>query len=512
MAQAAGIDISDDLLSAVLVSGTGRDAQVIACAEHFFSPAADADLTEALALLMEKLGSSKADACAVGISLSCLSLRNLTLPFTDEKKVRQVLSFELEEQLLQPAEELSIATSLAAADAAGTSLIAAAAEKGLLLYQLEACRSSGLEPDSINPAVHVLADRLCRTTHTGDTFLLLHGDLGGMQLVLVWQGEIIFMRRLAWPDDVFTQNLFACQEDGGFRMTEPEAAAAAVSSICAQIRRSLEYFAFHNRKETVKPEYFVLTGPALLFPDFLATMAAALDLPGRTCDLVRDGAANLSKAAGARWQAALHDKALALALQQGGSRSKESGLNFRQGELAPPSYLFRSKKQLAVAATAAGLILLLGCGWLIGSKQQLEQQYAVLEDEMEQVFEESFPGIKPGAAGPYIRMKTEIRSTASSAAAMPIFAEDKRILSVLADISARIPASVPLKVKQLVIDQNSVLIKGSTNGYNSVDTMQLLLSKSDRYAEAKIDSSVKGKNNEGILFNMKLLLKTESGS
>ncbi len=512
MAQlAAGIDIGDDLLSAVLVSGTGRDAQILSCAQHFFSRAAEVDLAQELPLLIDKLGSSKADHCAVGISLSCLSLRNLTLPFTDEKKVRQVLPFELEEQLLQPAEELIITTALAAADADGTNLIAAAAEKGLLLHQLAAFRSIGLEPDSISPAVHALADRLCRTKHTGDKFLLLHGDLSGIQLVLVWQGEIIFMRRLAWSDDVFTHALFVYQEDGRLSMTEPEAAEAAVRSICAQILRSLEYFAFHNSKETVRTDYFVLTGPAQTCPHLLAKIEAALELPGRTCDLVRDGAASLSKTAAVTWQAALHDKALALALQQKGRLGKENGLNFRQGELAPARHLFRSKKQLAAVAGAAGLALLLGCGWLITDQQRLKKQQADLAGRMEQVFKESFRGIQMGP-DPYVHMKSRLKGMDSSAGAMPLFAEEKRILSILADISDRIPASIQLQVKQLVIDQNSVIIKGSTDAFNNVNTMQSLLSKSGRYAEAKNASAVKGKQDEGILFNIRLQLKTESGS
>ena len=508
---AAGIDIGDDLLSAVLVSGTGRDAQVLSCAQHFLNRATEVDLAQELALLIDKLGSSKADRCAVGISLSCLSLRNLPLPFTDEKKIRQVLPFELEEQLLQPAEEQIIATALAAADADGTRLIAAAAGKDLLLNQLTACRSTGLEPDSISPAVHALADRLCRTKHTGDNFLLLHGDLSAVQLVLAWQGEIIFMRRIAWPDDVFTHALFIYQEDGSLRMTESEAAERAVRSICAQILRSLEYFAFQNSKEEVRPDYFVLTGPAQICPHLLAKMEAALELPGRTCDLVRDGAAVLSKTAAVTWQAALHDKALALALQQTGRRGKENGLNFRQGELAPAHHLFRSKKQLAAAAGAVGLALLIGCVWLITNQQQLKRQQADLSGKMEQIFIASFPGIKPGP-DPYVHMKSRLKGVGGSAAAMPLFAEEKRVLSILADISARIPTSIQLQVKQLVIDQNSVIIKGSTDAFNNVNTMQSLLSKSGRYAEAKIASAVKGKQDEGILFDIRLQLKTESGS
>ncbi len=506
---AVGIDIGDDLLSAVLVSGAGRDAQVLACAQHFCSQ--HADLAEELPQLVEKLGNSKADHCVVGISLSCLSLRNLSLPFTDEKKIRQVLPFELEEQLLLSVDEQIIATTLAPADVAGTILLAAAAEKELLKQQVEAFHTAGLEPDSISPTLYTLADRLCRTKHTGDNFLLLHGDLSAVQLVLAWQGEIVFMRRLAWPDTVFTQTLFAYQQNGALGITETEEVDDAVHSISVLILRSLEYFAAHNNKEAATPDYFVLTGPAQLCPNLLQKMEAALGLPGRTCDLLRDGAATLSKSVVGDWQAALHDKALALALQTTGRRGKESGLNFRQGELALSHHLLHSKKQLTAVAATAGLVLLLGLAWLFNTNRQLEKQSNNLAVSMERIFQESFPGIKPGP-DPFAHMKSRLKSADGSTATIPLFAEEKRILTILSDISARIPASIQLRVSQLVIDQNSVIVKGNTDAFNNVNRMQSLLSKSGRYVEAKIASAVKGKKDEGILFDIRLQLRTESGS
>ncbi|MGR0480027.1 MAG: type II secretion system protein GspL [Candidatus Electronema sp. V4] len=507
-----GINIGDELLSAVLVSGTGREARVTACASAPLSASGGPDaLAEGLGLLRERLGAlAKADRCVVGLSLSCLSLRNLSLPFSEEKKIRQILPFELEEQLLLPVDEQIVATVFAAKEGDGTVLLAAAAAKNMLRERLRLLQAASFEPDSICPAAYALADRLCRTDHAGGSFLLLHSEPGAVQLAQARQGEILFLRRLCWPDSVFTQGLFRLEEDG-IVLPDPAAAAEAVRNICETARRSLDYFTLHSGQQHAGPEYFVLSGLLQHSPGLFGQIEQELHLPGRLSDLVRDGAAALAPAAAGQWRAAVHDPALALALHQTGRRSRETGLEFRQGEFAPAGHLLRSKQELTALGIAAGLLLLVGGGWLAVSQHQLQQQHDSLTGKMEQIFAESFPGVRPGA-DPLMHMRSRRKSMDSSPAALPVFTEEKRVLATLADISARIPASIQLQVDRLQIDQQSVSIRGATDAFNNVNTMQSLLAKSSRYAEVKIVSAAKGKEDEGILFEIRMTLRAEAGS
>jgi general secretion pathway protein L len=504
----AGIDIGDDLLTGVVVAGAGRDAQVTACASLFRHQGGNR-LAEELPQLMELLGLSQPPGrCAVGLSLSVLGLHNISLPFTDEKKLRQVLPFELEEQLLLPMEAQVIATALISGGEDKTALLAAAVEKNTLRQLLDILRSCGLEPERICPALHALADRLCRTEHTGSNFLLLHGEVSAVQMALVRQGEILFMRRLAWPDEVFTHAVFRYdKEDGGVSAAEPEAAAQAVSSLCDFIQRSLDYFALQSGMAAVRPEHFVLSGPMLLCPGFRELLETGLGLPGRTCDLTRDGAAS---AAALGWRSPAHDGALALALQAG-RRAKESCLDFRQGEFAPPRRLLGSRKQLIALGAAAGLLLLAGFGWLAVDSRMRQKQHDSLSATMNKLFQESFPGVKPGP-DPLMHMRSLRKGIGTSAEVMPIFTDEKRALFVLADISARIPSSIQLQVDRFVLDQNSVSVKGTTDAFNNVNTMQSLLSKSRRYTEVRIVSAAKGKADEGIQFELRLQLRAGGGS
>ncbi len=69
-----------------------------------------------------------------------------------------------------------------------------------------------------------------------------------------------------------------------------------------------------------------------------------------------------------------------------------------------------------------------------------------------------------------------------------------------------------VQVDRLVLDREAVSIRGATDAFNNVNSMQSLLSKSGRYAEVKIVSAAKGKQDEGILFEIRLQLKTEADS
>ncbi len=473
-------------------------------------PLSAVDQEAGLRLLLEQLGLEKSVRCVTGLSLSFLSLRNLSLPFAEEKKIRQILSFELEEQLLQSVEEQVIATVSTSGRSGGTALLAAAAEKSQLRSILETFQNAELEPDKICPAVYVLADRLCRTDHAGGTFLLLHGEISSVQMAAVRQGEIVFMRRLAWPDVVFTQAVF--QYDGSsISIADPAAAEEAMHSLYGLVQQSLDYFALQSGTERITPEYFVLSGLMQTCPGFREMLESGLEISSRLCDLVRDGAASLTPQAAGQWQAAVYDKALALALHQAGRRDREAGLDFRQGEFAPAHRLLRSKRQIVALAGGAALLLLACCGWLFVEYRQLEKKQSQFAVKMEKVFQESFPGVKAGP-DPLMHMRSRRKSMAASPAAMSIFGDEKRVLVILADISARIPASLQVQVDRLVIDQNMVSLRGTTDAFNNVNSMQSLLSKSSRYAEVKIVSATKGKQDEGILFEIRLQLRTEAES
>jgi general secretion pathway protein L len=265
----------------------------------------------------------------------------------------------------------------------------------------------------------------------------------------------------------------------------------------------MEYFNL-QRRITLQPDYVVLSGPMLLGRGFLEKMESEIGLPCRRCDIARSGAATLSADIAGSWLPALYDTPLVLALRAG-NKKKNIVFNFRRDEFARPHQLLRSKKQLAGVALTAGFLFLLVFGYLFMDYKSLQEKHDGLSAKMERVFRKSFPGTDPGR-DPLMHMRSKLKEMDTVTVSMPVFSQEKRILVILADISARIPGSIDLHVTRLIIDRDSVKIKGTTDAFNNVNTIKDMLIRSDKYAEVNIVSAAKGKKKEGIRFEIRLRL------
>ncbi|MCI5138831.1 MAG: hypothetical protein D3922_10535 [Candidatus Electrothrix sp. AR1] len=186
-----GIDISDDLLSGVAVAGNGKEAKAVSCA--FYRLDQDNELVEQLPLLLEELQWPQNGHCDIGLSLSELSLRNITLPFADNKKIEQILPFELDEQLLLPVDQQIITTSATTVNKEGgeTQLMTAALEKETLSQYLSLFHEQGLEPDRVSSTDFVLAERLTGSDRETENFLLLSCELSAATMTVIHQGAVV---------------------------------------------------------------------------------------------------------------------------------------------------------------------------------------------------------------------------------------------------------------------------------------------------------------------------------
>ena len=496
-----GIDISDELLSAVIVSGRGRDVQVTACG-HLRLEDHD-DVREVLPILLEQLD-WQGGRCVSGLSLSCFSLRNLDLPFTQEKKIQQILPFELEEHLLIPVSEQLFTTLTTGASEAGTSLLAIAIEKQRVEQHLADLKAAELDPEKISPASFVLADYLKTMEAEGKDFLLLYGDMGSMTLVICHRQKIVFMRRLSYPEKVFTDALFTL-EARAVRVADQGVAEEAVRALCGFVQRSRDYFAYSGGVD-IQPDHLIVAGPMQLAPGFQKQIEQELGLPCRSCNLVQSGVARLSSHAAENWLPALYDRPLALALQ---ADSKKTSFNFRRDEFALKGHLLGSKKQTLALALAAGVLVALLFGYLIIDYQSLNNRHDALASSMKQVFTRSFPKVTR-IVDPLMQMRAKLQEMQAPTVSMPLFTQEKRILVLLADISSRIPEAVTLHVSRLVIDQDAVKIKGTTDAFNNVDIIKKALAASGRYADVSIVSASKAKDKNGIRFEIKLELEESS--
>ena len=496
-----GLDISDELLCGVVVDRRGRETRIVDCASV---PLGETEqLSSVLPTLIEQLD-WRNGVCVSGLSLSCFSLRNFFLPFTNEKKIEQILPFELEEHLLVPLDELIFAASVVRQREEGSDLLVAALEKNRVRHHLESLKNAGIHPRRLGIASLELAEHLCETDRELEDFILLCGDTASITLVLCQQKKIVFMRRIVYPETVFTDAVFSLHGHE-LHIADPEAARVAMQNLCGQVKQSLERFAMTCSMEYT-PSRVVLAGVMQLAPIFAEQVEQEFALPHKTCNLVQDGSIPLTDNVREKWSSAFFDRPLALALQ---GENKKNRFDFLKDEFALPSQLIGSRKQ-AVAGAVAVLLLVIGIlGYLFYDYKTLQARHGRLSARMHQLFQTSFPETTK-IVDPLLQMRSRLLEIQAPTVSMPLFTQEQRILAILSDISARVPDSISMHVTRMVIDEESVKMKGTTDAFNNVNTIKKLLAESPRYQDVSIVSATKSKEKNTIRFEIRLELEEKS--
>jgi general secretion pathway protein L len=490
-----GIDINDCFLSAVVVEQSGQEKRVLSCASVGIDRGVP--IGEKLPELLEQVSWS-GGACACGVSLSGASLRNLSIPFTEKSKINQVLPFELEDQLITPVSDQVVEYSITGISDNSSHVLVASVEKKILRQHLESLQSCGLEPDVLTLRIVALAEQLLQNEKTHSNFLLLDAGLHSISILIVHQGRIVFMRHLPYPERMFAQAPFIFA-NGRTVLAQAEEAALCISSLCEDIKRSISFFQLETGLE-VSPDQIVLTGCMVHVDDFQETLGSEFGQDIAVTNIEQETKVSLDDSVGEKWDFALHDHALSLALS--GLRKKQF-FNFRKDEFAPPGLLVASRRNLLAASVI--FVFLMG-GWLayMGvDYYSLKKKHEEMGGKMLVMFKETFPE-RTRVKDPLLEMKASIRNIQAPSIATPVFSGDQRALNILADISGRIPGSIKIEVSRLVIDQESVQVKGTTDTFNNVNIIQSNMRKSPLYEDVDIVSAAADKDGKKIRFELRM--------
>ncbi len=141
--------------------GTGRGD----LAGEYFSATTKNGLRSALASLFNELRSKGFKGCShaiVGLPPASISLRVITLPFSDKKKLDEILPFEARDIFLKGVEELS----LSALPLSDGKVLVASVEKSLLREYLDAFKEFDIDPSFIGSSIFS-KDRILKKLYDG---------------------------------------------------------------------------------------------------------------------------------------------------------------------------------------------------------------------------------------------------------------------------------------------------------------------------------------------------------
>ena len=244
-----------------------------------------------------------------------------------------------------------------------------------------------------------------------------------------------------------------------------------------------------------------MTGPGALIPETAEILGKGLELPISLLNLQETaGNIQLSDHLVSLYNPAIMDNALGLAIRE--SR-KTKAFNFRREEFQVKTQLVKIKKELTHASIYLSIILvLLAVNWIIDYRD-LKKRTADLDSRIKTIFSQTFPEIT-NIVDPIHQMNTRISELKNSSGAAPGMNMDSSVLEILNDISERVPRELEVQVDRMVVDQDGVQIRGTTDTFNTVDSIKKGLESSAVYRDVVIASANLDQSGKGVRFEIKM--------
>lgn len=471
-----GLEIREASIAAVLLDrgfkGCLPEAQA-----YFPIPAdlgADAGIKTALAALVDQLKPAGA-ACVLSIPTTCFSFRNLSLPFNDIKKIRQILPFELEPTLPTPVEELIFDFEAVKRDG-HQDLLAFMVQRSQIRRYIELLEAVNLRPVVIMPGGYAAARFIAAATDDREEFLLIDSGEGNHTIYVVISGNIRMVRTLPVAG-------------GG---------SPVIRGLETALRRTLTGLQ-ESLGIDVNPSTVFSTGPQ---SDLLAVGSGSptvMGLPVQTLADMRTFSRLIKPPDTPDWKSGRLDNALALALMEA---EAVGGVNF-SSERSTVQYYWNEYRRSIILTTA--LILLTLTTALVsqalavrGSSQRLTE----LDRQIETIFKTTFPEVTR-VVNPLQQMQVRLRETGDGSG-LERTGPRPRVIDVLDSLSRQIPAAVDVQMSQMVVGADNVVLSGHTDSFNTVDDIKGRLEKADLFTSVTISSATLERTGNRVRFRMNL--------
>ena len=416
-------------------------------------------------------------ACSMTLGAEMFSFRRITLPFTERKKLNQVLPMELAD--LIPGEIDSCLMEYVVKNGPdGAEILVALIRREILAERLAAVEAAGMIPVSVGisglDTALAIADRCA-----GDVVFLDIGD-SWTTLFLIQEGRPALIRT----------RLGKNEKAGGNQLAEKLVLWVQQTLMACRL------------VDLGQPEFHVFAA-GIDFPQELS----APTLFGREVQGVNlDFDAPVTMGPGV--DIALHsdvNRALALFLKRG---QKNKTFNFYKDEFRKTRSLHDYRQlgwKIVVPMIFCSLVAAVYFGY---EYRQLVTQQDQLKSEIEGVFKETLPEMTR-IVNPVRQLQAAINEIKKVANPGGTAIGRYTVIDILSELSARIPDSYSVKIVRMVADMETIRFKATTSDFNTVDNVQKALQKSAYFNEVVISSANQVPQGNEVNFEMKLGLAGE---
>jgi Tfp pilus assembly PilM family ATPase len=490
-----GIDIDSDSVTAVLVEGGLRGYTIAGCGRTTIE--GDGGLAGGLAALTEQMD-LKADTSICSVPPEQISYRNIHMPFKDRKKIQQAIRFEVETMSPFPIENLIVDfTTVDQLD--HSEVLTASIQRNLLSDYLDNLQGHGVDPRLVDIKGVPMTLWLLRQDDMPDTGLLL--DIGRTKntMVLFLRRRIGLIRAFPFSDDRIAQAIANQRVEPREELPIDEKAESLFTSFSRDLEQTIHAFGSWRRGE-IEPEQAFITGEGSLCPGAESILERTLHLPVERINVARDAKVAINEDIAPIWDPATMDNALALALRDA---KHGMGFNFRSGEFEVQKRYTGLRNLMRNVAVFLAIIISLLLADLGTEHYFLKKRYMMLDNQISEIFSQTLPEVTR-IVDPVQQMKAKINEIKSSDLSQPGIGRRERVLDLLRDLSLRVPASLDVKVLSMVVDPETVQIRGETDTFNTVDTIKKGLEPSPYFSEVTISSANLDRSGKRVQFKMSL--------
>lgn len=463
-----GLDVGPAAVRAAVLRGSARRWSVL----DFLSADVDGVGAEAQARAVRSvLDAAQEDnpTLVAAMPLERCSSWLVSLPFRDDKRIAQTLPFEVEGQVPWDLDDVQLTWTVADQDEGGARIFVGMAHKDRVRGRLDALLQGGADPRHLGLDAAALSHLL-----PDDGGVVV--DLGGERTLVcvVVAGRPRFARSLDRGVLSFRAELEEGALGPGFRQW----AGALRSTLLAAERAGCPL------------DRLLLTGEGARIQGLCEHLHQDLGVP---TTVLQPPQPSLRPEEAPRCEPE-HSLALALALRALQSRG---GLEFRTGDFARQQERARMGKVVLFGAAALGFAAALLFGWtwwgLRGATKELQDAQKELAASVQGAFPE-VPTTSLATTQQSIAV-TQEKVTATEQKVAALSGPALTALDVVRELSQTIPEAIVVDVDELIVDSESIRIRGRTDSFGSVDRIEAALIGNPSFAGAK--KSDVNKNNDG---------------
>ena len=491
-----GIDIQSGSITAVQVEARLRGYHVVGCASVIMKNFDELD--ETLKALKEQMD-CKADTYISTIPGEQALYRNITMPFQSTKKIRQTITYEIEPMIPFPVEDI-IVDFILINKSERTDILTASVSKEYISKYLTILHNNEINPDVLDISGVPVVLWLFKQEEIPDDGVLFQISQKRTTMVLFIKRHICLIKSFIFGDTLIPEAISNLQTHSNMQSQTPKTIVPLFESFCKNVRNILHAFEYQNNIK-VRPEKIFITGTGNIYPYTTKLFERFLDIPVEKIDITGgDPSIHVDEKIAQSWNPGTMNSALALALR--GSK-KGMGFNFRKDEFEPKRTNLKLKREIQRTFVFLMVILSFVTTYFCIDYYFLKERYRMLDKKINEIFRQTLPGVSR-IVNPVQQMQVKINEIKKSTFSNPGLGEGFKVIDLLRDISIRIPEALDVKVVSMIIDPETMMLKGETDTFNTVDSIKKRLEESECFRAVNISSANLNRSRKRVQFEIKL--------